>query len=100
MGWILYDNFKSDSNLNYHPPLKYIHFLQFSFCTAFYFINKLNTLFLSRGGEIGRRAGFKIRDPSGCVGSIPSLGTKIIIKSLQEIEGFYYGILLNMYLSI
>ena len=32
-------------------------------------------LLYCRGGEIGRRAGFKIRYPSGCGGSIPFLGT-------------------------
>ena len=29
-----------------------------------------------RGGEIGRRAGFKIQCPLGRVGSTPTLGTK------------------------
>ena len=32
---------------------------------------------ISRGGEIGRRAGFKIQFPSGSVGSSPSLGTTV-----------------------
>ena len=31
-----------------------------------------------RDGETGRRAGFKIQCPHGRVGSIPTLGTKII----------------------
>ena len=45
------------------------------FCTRMERDTKFVSLLDSRGGEIGRRAGFKIQYPSGCVGSSPTLGT-------------------------
>ena len=50
-------------------------YLLFKIC---YVYKKNINLKHCRGGEIGRRAGFKIQCPYGRVGSIPTLGTNFL----------------------
>ena len=54
-------------------------FLLFKIC---YVCKKNINLIYCRGGEIGRRAGFKIQCPYGRVGSIPTLGTNYLTELL------------------
>ena len=50
------------------------------------------------GGGIGRRAGFKIQYPRGCVGSSPTLGTKKEQPLNYKLGGcFFWGLIAQVY---